>query len=153
MNRTRPFAIPFLILILFSLAGCTERADPELEQAHSRLDSLSDVLQQQRMISDSLEKQLSELQNTSTGHPIHFPRKFRKFEDPQSYIRNSLQNKPEEIPIEGVLGGTMQFRKIDILTSQWLLAVYDDGHIQGTSIFHYELLPNDSLKFSVLLSE
>lgn len=152
MNRTRPFEIPVLILILFSLAGCTT-ADAELKQAHSRIDSLSDLLHRQRIITDSLEKQLSELQNTSTGYPIHFSRKFRQFEDPRSYIKNSLQNKPEEIPLEGVLGGTMQFRKIDILTNQWLLAIYDDGHIQGTSIFDYQLLPNDSLKFSVLLSE
>lgn len=153
MNRTHPLVKSVLVLLLISLTACTEKTDPELELAYSRLDSLSGVLDRKQLIIDSLEGQLIENQNSTSGYPIHFPRKYRKFEDPESYVRNSLQNKPEKIPIEGVLGGTMQFRKIDILTSQWLLAVYDDGHIQGTSIYAYDLKPNDSLEFSILLSE
>lgn len=153
MNSSGNFAITALCLIYFSLMACTERTDPELDQARSQLDSLSELLDRERLISDSLENQLSELQNTYKDYTVYFPRKYRKFEDPESYIRKSLKNKPEEIPMEGVLGGTMEFRKIDILTGQWLLAIYDDGHIQGKSIFRYELQRNDSLHFSILLSE
>lgn len=72
--------------------------------------------------------------------------------NPEEFIKNSLRKKPELIPLKAVLGGTMHFRNIQLLSSEWLIAAFDDGHIQGRGIYKYKLNNNGELEFELLNS-
>lgn len=136
----------FLSLIFSSLLACQDN-DREMEETEIMLDSLSRELTEYKQKSDSL-KQLLEKGDLATGFPVYYGRGFDTIENPEEFIANQLKEHPEKIPMDAVLGGTMQFRQVQVLTEDWVLAVYDDGHVQGTSIFGYELQPDGSLEFS-----
>ena len=72
--------------------------------------------------------------------------------NPEEFIKNSLREKIELIPLKAVLGGTMHFGSIQILGSEWLIADFDDGHIQGKAIYKYKLNNKGDLEFELLNS-
>lgn len=60
--------------------------------------------------------------------------------DPQK-IAADLAAHPELIPFPGVLGGTMGFYdpgQIYVLTNQWVVAGFEDGHVGGYIFLKYE---------------
>lgn len=72
--------------------------------------------------------------------------------NPVEFIKLSLREKIELIPIKAVLGGTMSFGKIQILSSKWLIADYDDGHVLGASIYEFKLNKENKLEFKTVRS-
>lgn len=72
--------------------------------------------------------------------------------NPAEFIEKSLRKKTELIPLKAVLGGTMNFGYIQILSSEWLIAEFDDGHIRGRGIYKYTLNKNGELEFKLLNS-
>ena len=68
--------------------------------------------------------------------------------DPQAITADLLKH-PELIPYEGILGGTMFFAKLELLTDQWVLAYFEDGHINGYMLLKYEL-SNGNIRWEVL---
>ena len=68
----------------------------------------------------------------------------------------SLQEHPEIIPFDGVLGGTMGFygeSEIHLLAPNWVYAKFDDGHILGHGVFEYEIQKDKTLKWKVVRAE
>lgn len=146
-----PFKIAFLTLLLMTVFSCKDD-DKDMEKFEQELDSLSQELTQQKEISDSLTRLL---ENGSMGSEsiVFFGRAFDTIENPEEYISEKLRNHPEKIPLEAVVGGNMQYRQIKVLTEDWVMAVYDDGHIQGRSIFEYSLQPNGDIIFKEVASQ
>jgi hypothetical protein len=70
--------------------------------------------------------------------------------NPAEFIENNLREKAELIPLKAVLGGKMSFGNIQILSSEWLIANFEDGHIQGRAIYKYKLNKNNELEFELL---
>lgn len=72
--------------------------------------------------------------------------------NPVEDLKTDLLGKPELIPDEGILGGTMQFypEHIYILSSQWVMAYYDDGHIAGQMLLKYSVEPGGKITWKVL---
>ncbi|WP_442413905.1 hypothetical protein [Mesonia sp.] len=70
--------------------------------------------------------------------------------NPKEFIKNSLRENTNLIPLEAVLGGSMRFGKIQLLGSTWLIAEYDDGHVLGKAIYSYKLHKNGELEFELL---
>lgn len=60
-------------------------------------------------------------------------------QDPVTDITVDLKKHPELIPYEAVLGGTMRFHKAYVLTPEWVLANFDDGHIGGHMLLEYDV--------------
>lgn len=60
---------------------------------------------------------------------------------PAERLREDLVAQPELIPHEPVLGGRMYFLPdgIHVLNDRWVLAVFEDGHIRGQMLLHYEV--------------
>jgi hypothetical protein len=141
----------FLTLLIFSFSGC-ENEDRKLEERTAELDSLSAELTRQQQTIDSLQS-LMENSEIAAGYPVFFGRKFDTIENPKEYISNSLKQQKNLIPLDAVLGGTMDFRKVDVLTEDWVLAIYDDGHIQGKSIYEYELQEDGEVRFREVISK
>lgn len=73
--------------------------------------------------------------------------------DPQNFIIDELRKKPELIPMKAALGGTMSFGDIQLLGSKFLIAFYEDGHVEGKSIYSYKLNDSGNLEFKVVGSE
>lgn len=141
----------FFTLIFLAVIGC-KNEDREIENRNAELDSLSNELTQQQELNDSLQYMM-EKSELATGFPIYFGREFDTISNPEEYISNALKAQNDKIPAEAVLGGTMKFRQVQVLTEEWVLAIYDDGHIQGKSIFEYELQPNGEIEFSEVASK
>ncbi len=73
-------------------------------------------------------------------------------ENPKEFIINSFRKKTELIPLKAVLGGTMSFGNIELLSREWLISDYSDGHIEGRAIFQYKLNKNGELEFRLIKS-
>ena len=143
--------ITFLSLLLISVSSCNDD-EKDLQKFEQELDSLSRELTQQKELSDSLTNLL---QNGDIGseYSVFYGRKFDTIENPEEFISEKLKEHPEKIPLKPVLGGEMQYRQVKVLTEDWVLAIYDDGHIQGKSIFQYKLQPNGNIIFTEIASQ
>ena len=62
-------------------------------------------------------------------------------DDPVNQIVTDLKGRPNLIPFEAELGGTMAFRDNDkwVLTEKWVLAYFEDGHIGGRALLEYSV--------------
>lgn len=152
MNKLRNTFYYFVILMaIISFASCSEAPKSSaLDQLKTQRDSLSHQLQAQRKTADSLLDSLK-LYQSESDDPILFGRNFSDIENPEDFISSNLREQTELIPLEAVLGGTMAFRRIEVLNEKWVMATYDDGHIQGQAIYEYRLIPEDSLEFTIQL--
>jgi len=69
-------------------------------------------------------------------------------EDPPRQLRESLVAHPELIPFPGILGGTMRIlpgEHIALLSPPYVFAEFDDGHIGGSMLLEYTVLPGQEI--------
>lgn len=145
-----------LALIAFLIYGCNEHGEQELSL---KIDSLKNE-------NDSLKKLLTAAtvdtiefyqDKDDTIENYWFDKEFdgrefieRGIRNPENYIKNALLEKPELIPQEAILGGTMRFWNAQLLGDKWIIADFEDGHISGRAIYKYELLPDKKVKFKLI---
>lgn len=145
--------IAFFTLFLGNLFGCRndegvqEVNISEIEIKNSEIDSLSRELTLQQKLNDSLEQAL-ETNYYANDYSVFFGKEFKDIEDPEEHIINALKQQKDLIPLKPVLGGNMEFRDVQVISEDWVLAIYDDGHVQGKSIFAYELQEDEKVKFT-----
>ena len=134
-----------LILTLLCILSCTDNI--QTENLRAKVDNL-------KAKNDSLVKVLADgkLESNYWFDARYDGKHFIKngIENPVEYIEKSLRENPDLIPLQAVLGGTMQFVNVQLLSSEWVIADYEDGHIRGRAIYNYELDPNGQLKFELL---
>ncbi len=73
--------------------------------------------------------------------------------NPVEDLANDLMQHRELIPFKGVLGGTMGFyseKDIHVLTSRWVLASFEDGHIGGRMLLEYNVSPEGEIQWKRL---
>ncbi len=70
--------------------------------------------------------------------------------DPATDIAADLSIRKDLIPFEGVLGGTMEFYDIHVLTSRWVLAHAEDGHVAGHLLLEYKVSDTGKISWKVL---
>ena len=141
----------FSVLIAATFIGC-RREQPEVRELDTELISVSTELKAAQRRNDSLE-QLIENSGSTERIPVYFGKAFDTIENPEEYISDALRQQREKIPIDGVLGGNMEIRQVEVLTEDWVLAIYDDGHIQGKSVYKFELQAKGDLKFTEIVSK
>ena len=73
-------------------------------------------------------------------------------EDPVNDLRRDLIKHPELIPYEGVLGGKMAFIEdsIALLSTRWVFAQFEDGHIEGRCLLSFEVGPGGQISWKIL---
>ena len=108
---------------------------------------------------ESLEKKQTQLQNKNKilkssiikyrRKLLHQPRlcpqeilelKEKGLKDPVNDIVSDLMKHKELIPYEGIMGGSMGFNSkqdIYVLSTHWVRAYFDDGHISGWLLLEY----------------
>ncbi len=62
-------------------------------------------------------------------------------DDPVNQVLTDLKKRPDLIPFDAELGGTMAFRDTAkwILTEKWVLAYFEDGHVGGRALLEYSV--------------
>ena len=150
MNRRSLVKIAFSTLLVLNLSSCDDKKGNSSDN-NRKLDSLSVALHEQRHINDSLRALMAK-GNLATEYPVFFGKKFDSIENPGKYIESALKEQTDKIPMKPRVGGKMEFRKVEVISEDWVLATYDDGHVQGRSIYQYTLEPDGSLKFEIVAS-
>ena len=148
--------LALIILTVLCLFSCTENKQTENKQVEHLLAKV-DRLQ---IENDSLAQILAEIateEKPATNYWYTSEYDGRKFiksgiTNPTEFIENNLRERPELIPLKPVLGGAMHFLNIQLLGSEWVIADYEDGHIQGRAIYKYTLNNKGELEFELLNS-
>jgi hypothetical protein len=153
MNKLakKAYSKAIVLLILGSTILSCNDEDRKFKDTELQLDSLSRELSKYKRTSDSLRALIAK-GDIAAEYPIFFGEGFDTIENPKEFVQKSLLEKPDKIPLKPVAGGTMAFREVKILTEDWVLGTYDDGHIQGKSIYRYRLQPDGTLKFTLVAS-
>ncbi len=63
---------------------------------------------------------------------------------------DDLTNRPELIPFDPVLGGTMHFSRVIPLNHRWVYATAEDGHILGDLLFSYDITASGEVTWTLL---
>ena len=147
--------LTLLILTSLFLFSCNEKeqtktAPPEIDHTESLQASIESL----QIENDSLTKLLSAEKPEAIKwyEPLYDGKNLlsKGIANPAEFIEKSLREQPELIPLKGVLGGTMHFGGIQPLSSEWVIAYYEDGHIEGRAIYSYKLNSKGKLEFKLL---
>ena len=69
---------------------------------------------------------------------------------PDSQLLASLRQHMELIPDTAVLGGTMYVDWVKPIATNWVVAQYSDGHVQGRALFAYWRGENGEIAWKLL---
>ena len=75
------------------------------------------------------------------------------WENPENKIENALRKRLDLIPLSAVLGGKMDFEKVQLLSNQWILASYSDGHVCGRALYEFNVNNKNQLEFKIFKSQ
>ena len=143
----------FLLTSIF-LFSCTEKKTTETILPDDGTESLQVKIESLQHENDSLTSVLSagKPESIKWYEPIYDGKNLLRkgIANPSEFIEKSLREQPELIPIKGVLGGTMRFTEVQPLSSEWVIAHYEDGHIEGKAIYNYKLNSKGNLEFKLL---
>jgi len=65
--------------------------------------------------------------------------------DPERAIRAAALGQSALIPFRGVLGGTMRVVEARVLDDHWVLAEFEDGHVAGSMMLEYRVVPGGTI--------
>ncbi len=147
-----------LLVVLGVIMYLSQQNLRELEE------NLENCREEVRQLEDQLDDQahLHEEEQTGNGNFVAFQpftdydlRQFERINinEPVSFLRDRLQERPDLIPTEGVLGGTMNFydrEAIHVLNDKWMFATFEDGHIMGQLILSYDVGEDHEPEFEIL---
>jgi hypothetical protein len=103
---------------------------------------------------DALVVKLETMKGSAFVHSKDIMRlKKQGLSNPVDDLIDDLMKHKELIPFKGVLGGTMSFyskKDIHVLTSRWVLAAFEDGHIGGQMILEYTVSLGGKINWKVI---
>ena len=139
------FVIAIFVLLFNNFSAQSELRDSREkgELLSEQIGTLEDSLKQ-------LEKRLRDVPALNSWDIDKF--KEKGLQNPSEDLITDLRNHRELIPYKGVLGGTMRFwpTGIHILTSKWVFAYFEDGHIGGHMIFEYKVSNDGKIYWRVI---
>ena len=131
----------FLALIILVI-GCQNSSSGEKDQ--EIIDSLELEITALKRANDTLSEHLI----TKSFVTKDYPEYFDTIPEPEKFILNDLQQNPDLIPEDAVLGGTMRFTTVTFINSELLVAEFEDGHIMGKAVYTYQMDKNGALTYS-----
>lgn len=117
----------------------------ELNQVSKWITEQNDQL---RSLDEMLEQAMANYEEHGNDRFSHlFESEVRKLKEsgldsPIKMLRDDLMSKPDLIAYEGVHGGTMRIYSEDqiiLLPGNYVMAVFEDGHIQGGMLLEYSV--------------
>jgi hypothetical protein len=151
--------ISILLIVGFIAIGCkkdvkqTKNLPDKTEQLTLKNDSLEKEIVLLKSLNDSLIKISQVAENYWFDKDFNGSHLTRMgITNPEEFVENALRKRADLIPFEAVLGGTMSYGKIQLLGNKWIIADYNDGHIQGRSIYEYRIDDKKAMSFKILTS-
>jgi len=140
MNKIVYIALTTFVILSCSGPDSRENLIEEVEFLQSKNDSLAEALVQVKSASNYwYQKEFDGRHLIALG-----------INDPEMFIKDNLRKQQQLIPIKATLGGSMHFGNIQLLGSEWLIADFDDDHVQGKGIYRYTLNDSSKLQFELL---
>jgi cell division protein FtsL len=142
-------AVAILLSVLLLVRNAAYRADLLAIQAEK--EGLTAQVADLKARCEQYEKQAQDLPGLLSWEIEELKKKGLK--DPVADLVADLQDQPELIPHEGVLGGTMAFgfpEKIHVLTEHYVLAYFEDGHIGGWMVLEYSVARGGRISWRVV---
>jgi hypothetical protein len=148
-----------LLIVGFLVLSCKDEVNKSeyLPDVKAPLSLKNDSLEKEIVLLKSLNDSLIQISNILENqwfdkdfNGAHLTRK--GITNPEEFVENALRKRNDLIPYDAVLGGTMNFGKIQLLGNRWIIADYSDGHIQGRSIYEYRIDDKKVLTFKMLAS-
>ncbi len=134
----------FLLFRVMEFRGTLNEYKSDLDSLRVRVDSLRQATLDRSLANPNMPSLLT----------LYDQRNLKKkgLEEPVENIKADLMGSHSLIPLEGVLGGTMQFypEQIYVLTDRWVLAYVDDGHIAGYLWLEYRVQNGGRIEWEVL---
>jgi len=125
-----------LVIVLFQYVHCGEQL-AEAKREGEALQAKLDAFQSRSVVPQEDAGQLKE----------------QGFSKLKEDLATDLMQHRELIPYKGVLGGTMGFysqKDIHVLTSRWVLASFEDGHIGGHILLEYAVSRGGAIQWKVI---
>lgn len=113
----------------------------------NELEQLREMVQNLEIINEELH---NEIENLTIIDYISIEDLKRQGIEDYNIIIDDLYTRPELIPFDGILGGTMSFKKIYVLNDEWVYAMFDDGHINGYALYEYSIDDNLNISWKVI---
>ncbi|MGM1055522.1 MAG: hypothetical protein ACQEWG_06515 [Bacteroidota bacterium] len=129
---------------LIVLISCGRSSEEKL--LSEKVDSLKTELVAMQQANDTLSHHLMKKAFVTRNYPEYFD----SIAEPEKFVLDRLQEHPELIPKEAVLGGTMRFTSLYFINDELIVAEYEDGHVMGKSIFSYQPDRKGNLKFEMI---
>lgn len=68
-------------------------------------------------------------------------------------ILDDLFLQTDLIESEPVLGGTMRFVSAYMISKDWVIGSFEDGHLAGVGIYQFEVLDNTDITWRIIVEE
>jgi hypothetical protein len=136
-----------VLVVILALAGAVITRRQQTGQLE-RQEMLQGELDSLKVYLDHLAGLLKEKPGLSSSEIRRF--RDKGLEDPVAEIKESLQKQKELIPVEGVMGGTMDFHAAHVLTSRWVLAYFEDGHVGGHMLLEYDVSDEGEISWKLI---
>ncbi len=138
--------LTFITIII--LTSCKTNSGAEAMQ--STIDSLlkeNDSLRLELNTSAARMKKAADTATANRPEPAN-----NESNNRQRIVAEALRSRPELILLDAVLGGTMYFTEIRVISDDLVLADYEDGHIMGQTLYEYKITGNGEVTFKVIRS-
>ena len=128
--------LTLLVIVLFQYVRCEEQ------------------LAETRKEGEALQAKLNAFQRGSLlpgGDVVQLKKK--GLSNLEENLATDLMRHKELIPYKGVMGGSMGFyskQDIHFLTSRWVMASFEDGHIAGQMLLEYDVSPGGEIQWKVI---
>lgn len=132
----------FLLFAITIMVSCQDRGTNESQQI--TIDSLESEIASLKRANDTLSDHLM----TKSFLTKEYPEYFDTIPEPEKFILNDLQENPNLIPEDAVLGGTMRFTNVTFINGELLVAEFEDGHIMGKAVYTYRMDRNGDLIYT-----
>ena len=135
----KKFVVMFIIGLMFSCGKSAEEIS--LSQ---KVDSLQTEITELKIANDTLSDHVMRKSFVTKNFPAYFD----SIAEPEEFILQRIQEKPELITKKAVLGGTMRFTQISFIEEDLLVAEFEDGHIMGKTLFRFRVNRDGELSFN-----
>lgn len=145
------FVILVGFVLILSIINLNYRSELQEAQKHN-----NELINQIKILESSIWRYERLLRNRPRLWSWDIERfKKKGLKQPQKDIIADLRKHNELIPYEGVRGGRMGFYFEDniwVLTKKWVLAYFEDGHIDGYMLLEYQVSDDGKISWKVIKS-
>lgn len=149
------------LLLIFLIFRAVIALNVSEYERKAMIEKVKEIADENQLIQDRttlLEASLAYYKNKSLYQPPLSSRELaalrqRGLRNPVMDIKTDLMKHHELIPYKGIMGGAMRFpseREIYVVSTKWVRAYFEDGHISGWMVLEYKIQPGGRIVWKVI---